>query len=140
MIHQPAKYFILVEVDKEVAQSVFYFLKEKRFSVFLEPNNDLIEKYLPSDKENLIVNSLVSEAPIQKIKNIFTPTLEKILVDIFCDDVLFTAQQGAEMRTIFQESFDKYAVNEDRMLRYADRRGKKDSFLNYIQTFSNLRQ
>ena len=55
-----------------------------------------------------------------------------MLVDIFCDDVIFAAQQGAEMRTIFKAAISKYTVNESRMLRYADRRGKKEVFKNYI--------
>tara|TARA_R110000868_G_scaffold240563_1_gene495027 strand:- start:121 stop:366 length:246 start_codon:yes stop_codon:yes gene_type:complete len=59
-----------------------------------------------------------------------------MLVDIFCDNVIFSAQQGAEMRTIFKEVFSKYTYNESRMYRYADRRRKKESFkLNNITTF-----
>ena len=64
MIHQPGRFYILIEVDKEAAQSVFFYLKEHKFSVFIEPTKDLIEKYIPDEKETLIVKSLVSEAPI----------------------------------------------------------------------------
>ena len=49
-----------------------------------------------------------------------------MLVDVFCDDVIFSAQQGSEMRTLFKEALSKYSVNENRMLRYADRRRKKE--------------
>ena len=48
---------------------------------------------------------------------------------------LTAAQQGSEMRTIFQGVLGKYALNENRMLRYADRRGKKDSFREYLISF-----
>jgi len=140
MVHQPGRFYLLVEVDKDSTQSVFYYLKENRFSVFIEPTMDLIEKYIPDEKETLIVKSLVSEAPLQTISRINLPTIEKMLVDIFCDDVIFAAQQGSEMRTIFQEALNKYAVNENRMLRYANRRRKKESFLEYLKSISNLRQ
>lgn len=145
MIHQPGRFYIMVEVEKDAAQSVFFFLKEAKYSVFLEPTKDLIEKYLPDKNETLIIKSLVTEAPLQKIDGINTVTIEKMLVDIFCDDVIFSAQQGSEMRTIFQEAISKYVVNENRMLRYADRRRKKESFYNYFnsipKTFgTNLRQ
>jgi hypothetical protein len=140
MIHQPGRFYMLVEVDKDAAQSVFYYLKDIKFSVFIEPAKDLIEKYIQDEKEPLIVKSLVSEAPLQTINRINSPTIEKILVDIFCDDVIFAAQQGSEMRTIFQEALNKYAVNENRMFRYADRRRKKDSFREYLSTISNIRQ
>ena len=92
-------------------------------------------KYLPDEKETLIVKPLVSEAPLQTINKINLPTIEKILVDIFCDDVIFAAQQGSEMRTIFQEALKKYTVNESRMMRYADRRRKKECFREYFNSF-----
>lgn len=135
MIHQPGRFYMLIEVDKDATQSVFFYLKENKFSVFVEPTKDLIEKYIPDLNETIIVKSLVSEAPLQTINKINSPTIEKMLVDIFCDDVIFAAQQGSEMRTIFQEALSKYAVNENRMLRYADRRRKKDSFREYISLF-----
>ena len=140
MIHQPGRFYILIEVEKEAAQSVFFYLKEHKFSVFIEPTTDLIDKYFPEEKETLIVKSLVSEAPLQTIGRINSATIEKILVDIFCDDVIFSAQQGSEMRTILKEVFNKYTVNESRMMRYADRRRRKESFREYLNSISNLRQ
>ena len=140
MNHQPGRYYILIEVEKVATQSVFFFLKDNKYPVFFEPTRDLIEKYLPEIKETLIVKSLVTEAPKQNINGVNTVTIEKILVDIFCDEVIFSAQQGFEMRIIFNEAMSKYAVNENRMFRYADRRGKKESFRNYLNSVSNLRQ
>jgi hypothetical protein len=140
MLHQPGRFYLLIEVEKEATQSIFYFLKDAKYSVFIDPTSDLLEKYLPSEKESLIIKSLVSEAPIQNIKGINTATLEKMLVDIFCDDVLFSAQQGGEMRSLFKEALNKYSVNENRMLRYADRRRKKESLTKYLNSITNLRQ
>ena len=145
MVHQPGRFYILIEVEKDAAQSVFFSLKEAKYSVFVEPTKDLIEKYIPDEKETLVVKSLVTEAPLQKTDGIITVTLEKMLVDIFCDDVIFSAQHGSEMRTIFMEAISKYAVNENRMLRYANRRRKKESFTKYWNSIlkdlgTNLRQ
>lgn len=140
MIHQPGRFYILVEVEKDAAQSVFFYLKEHKTPVFIEPTEDFIEKYFPDQQETIIVKSLVSEAPLQTINNINIPTIEKILVDIFCDDIIFAAQQGSEMKTIFLEALSKYTVNESRIMRYADRRRKKESFREYLNSISNLRQ
>jgi len=137
MNHQPGRFYILIEVEKDATQSVFFSLKEAKYSVFIEPTIDLIEKYIPDEKETLIVKSLVTEAPLQKIDGINTITLEKMLVDIFCDEVIFSAQHGSEMRTIFKEAISKYVVNEDRMLRYANRRRKKESFTTYWDSIPN---
>jgi hypothetical protein len=139
MLHQSGNFYVLVEVEKDATQSIFYFLKETNYSVFIDPTNDLLDKYLPVNKDSIIVKSLVSEAPIQNIKGINTTSLEKMLVDIFCDNVIFSAQQGAEMRTIFKEAFTKYTINESRMYRYADRRRKKESFKKYMNSLANLR-
>lgn len=140
MVHQPGRFYILIEVERDATQSVFFFLKEAKYSVFLDPTKDLIDKYLPDEKETLIVKSLVTESPTQKIGGLNTTTIEKMLVDVFCGDVIFSAQQGSEMRTIFQEAMNKYTVNENRMMRYAARRRKKETFMNYWNSISNLRQ
>ena len=132
MQHQSGSFQIIVEIEKEVTQSVFYFLKELNYPVFIEPTEEILEKYLPTDKEAIIIKPLVSESPIQELRNVKTVTIEKLLVDIFSDTVVFTSQQGAELSTIFNTAFEKYTVNQSKMLRYASRRRKKDSFIEYI--------
>ncbi len=140
MLHQPGRFFIVVEVEKTAAESVFYFLKEHKYQPFLDPNNDILNKYAIDQKDTIIVKSLVSESPCQIINGINTVTIEKMLVDIYCDNNIFAAQQGSEMNHIFSEALGKYSVNENRMLRYADRRGKKESFNNYLSKVSKYRQ
>jgi len=134
MVHQPGRFHILVEVEKDAVESVFYFLKESKHLVFIEPDSDLLAKYLPDENESLIIKSLVTEAPLQKIVGANTVSLEKMLVDIFCDDVIFAAQQGSEMRNIFHEAKRKYVINENRLFRYANRRNKKDTFKEYYNS------
>ena len=140
MQHQIGKFYYLVEVEKDAAEAVFYFLKERNLSVFFNPNQEILDKYIPESKDIYIVKTLVSEAPIQQIGKICTVSIEKMLVDIFCEETLFAAQQGAEMRTVFNEALSKYTVNQNKMLRYADRRKRKNDFINYLKTISNYRQ
>jgi len=92
-----------------------------------------------SDNSNpIIIKTLITEAPTQNIDGINTSSLEEILVDVFCDKIIFSAFQGNEMRTIYREAFLKYSINRSKLLRYADRRGKKEQLKKYINT--NLRQ
>lgn len=140
MLHQPGKFYILVEVDREATESTFYFLKEKMKNVFLEPSSDTLSLYASSEKEAIIIKSLVSEAPMQKANGVQTITIEKLLVDIFCDEIVFAAHQGGEMQTIFRNAFEKYSINENKMLRYADRRSKKEAFNIYLNKISKFRQ
>lgn len=140
MLHQPIQFFVLVETDKETTNSVFYFLREIKKSVFIEPTKDILEKYVINENEVFIINPLVTEAPTLNINGVETASIEKMLVDIFCDDVIFSAQQGSEMRTIFKNAFDKYTFNQNKMLRYADRRSKKEELNQFVKTISNLWQ
>ncbi len=132
-IHQANKSFLLIEVEREVLQSVFYFLSEKNYKIFIEPSADIIDKYAYNEDSYIILKSLVSEAPTQNIKNINTITLEKLLIDLFCDKIIFSAFQGNEMKTIFRTAFKKYLINESKLLRYVNRRGKKEEIQNYLK-------
>jgi hypothetical protein len=127
-------------VDKDAMESIFYYMKDKNYSVYMEPSQELIRRYMIDEKEPLIVKSLVSEAPIQRVNEIPTVTIEKLLVDIFCDPVIFNAQQGSEMNQIFKEAFEKYTISESKLLRYASRRRRKSELDNYLNEVSKYRQ
>jgi len=137
-LHQANQFYLLIEVEKEATQAIFLYLKENKYSVFLEPTKDVFEKYITGNNNLIIVKTLITEAPTQNIDGINTSSLEKILVDIFCDEIIFSAYQGNEMRTIYNEAFSKYSINKSKLLRYANRRGKKEELKTYIN--SNLRQ
>ncbi|MCK4663774.1 MAG: hypothetical protein KAT68_12960 [Bacteroidales bacterium] len=132
-IHQTNQFFLIVEIEKEATQAIFIYLKEKKQTVFLEPTKEVFERYITENNNVIIVKSLITEAPTQNIQNLNIATLEKILVDIFCNEVIFSAYQGNEMKTIYKEAFMKYSINESRLLRYANRRGKKEEIRNYIK-------
>ncbi len=140
MVHQPGKFFILIEAERDSLESVFYFLKDKKFTAFLEPTEDIIDKYFPEDKEPIVIKKLVSEAPIQIRNGISTTTIEKLLVDVFCDTTIFSAQQGPELINIYKSAFSKYTINENRMLRYANRRQKKESLNIFMDSVFKFRQ
>ncbi|MFC3414104.1 DUF6577 family protein [Algoriphagus hitonicola] len=140
MLHQPGRFYNLVEVEKEGMESLFYFLKDKNIPVYLDPTPELIRRYVNDVKDPWIVKLLVTESPTQEINGITTVTLEKILVDIFCEAFLFDAQQGSEMDQIFKEAFEKYAISESKMLRYASRRRKKQELEIYLKEISIYRQ
>lgn len=140
MNHQPQQSYYLVEVEKESADAVFYFLKENKLSVFINPTQEIIEKYLPFEKNIFIVKYLISEAPTMTVESVITATIEKILVDIFCDELLFSSYQGAEMQVIFTEAMNKYTLNQSKMRRYASRRNQKEAFDRFIETITKLRR
>jgi len=140
MVHQPTRFFNLIEIDEDALESVFFFLKENRYSVLIEQTKKTLYRDLPDLTNKWILLPFVTEAPTQIVKRVETATIEKILVDIFCDEITFFAQQGHEMKVIFQQAFSKYAVQESTILRYADRRGKKKEIDNFLNKVSKFRQ
>jgi hypothetical protein len=140
MLHQPGRFYTLVEVERDAIENVFYLLRESRQHLFLDPSPQVLSLYASGQKETTIVKALVSEAPTQKVNGVQTVTVEKLLVDIFCDETVFASQQGGEMELIFREAFGRYTVHESRMLRYADRRRKKEAFDDYLTKVSKFRQ
>jgi hypothetical protein len=139
MIHQPGKFYNMVETERDAVESVFYFLKENNYSAYLEPDEEILNKYASGDNSPVIVKPLVTESPALLIDGIKTAGIEKMLVDIFFDDITFASQQGSEMINIFKTALEKYSVSENRMLRYADRRGVKPLFNNFLNSVSDYR-
>jgi len=132
-IHQTNQNFIMVEVEKGAAKSIFIFLKEQNMNVFFKPSKEVFDRYITENEDTIIVKSLITEAPVINTKSGNTVSLEKVLVDIFCDDIIFTAYQGNEMKTIYKNAISKYSLNQGKLLRYASRRGKKEE----IKDFTN---
>ncbi len=138
MLHQPSRFMTIIETDRDAQNNLFYFLKERRSEVFLETDADIIDRYGAPNKEIVVIKALVTEAPTQEVENIVTATIEKILVDIFCDEKILSTYQGGERSTIYKEAFSKYTVNQNKLLRYAGRRGKRDDLTEYLESLKLL--
>ena len=69
---------------------------------------------------------------MQVVNGIIVPTLEKILVDIFADKILFNAYQGSELAFIFNTAYQKYELNLTKLLSYASRRGKQQELSDFL--------
>jgi hypothetical protein len=122
---------IFVDCERDVMESVFFHLRDSFSSVYLDPDIETIKRYVIDVKEAIVVRSLATHAPLQKVKSVPTITIEKLLVDVFSDDEFYYLK-GKEMDYVFMNAFGMYAVNESTMLRYADRKGKKRKFKLYL--------
>lgn len=138
MLHQPGQYLTLLEAEQEATEAVFHYLKELKSAVFLEPSEEVMQNYVTGHTNAYIVQPLISEAPVMQVNKITYSTLEKILVDIYCDETTFFAYQGAERSTIFKEAFNRYTIHQNKILRYADRRGRKQDFILALESLKLL--
>lgn len=138
MNHQPFDSFTILEVEKEVMEPIFHFLKEKRNNVFLNPSKGDIENYILTNNV-IIIKPLLKDAPLIK-GNVIVPKIEKILVDIFFESDLFIAYQGEELINIFERVYSEYTINASTLYRYARNRGIKEKILNFLNGQTKINQ
>lgn len=132
--HQITNKNIIVETEGEMMESVFFFLKEQGYYTVFNPKNDTLEKYATNDDKTIIITQLISQSPTQSVNKIKTITLEKLIVDIYCNNAIYNALQGIEMNYIFRNTIKKYAINWTRLIRYAARRKKYEDLILYLKT------
>lgn len=116
---------VYIETNREAVESVFHFLKDNNFLAYMRPSKEMIYHYIDLGEEAYFIKPLVSESPLQTIQGIPSPTIEKLLIDIHKDKDFFYLQ-GSESSYIMRNALQKYAINENRLLRYAKRRGIKE--------------
>lgn len=140
MIHQSVHTYTIIEVEESACESVFYHFRASGFkNVFLEPDALLMERYV-SDAENpIIIQKLLLRSPLLSVKvgngrTVKVPKLEKILVDVYCDDILFFAYRGNEQEQLFQRVFNNYALDMKTLFAYAERRKRKVSLMQYLHS------
>ena len=118
-----------VEVEKDAIDAAFEQLRDKFKYVLKGKSNQ--DVYF--GESVIIVRSLVSGSPTQLVKNVPTITNEKLLVDLFTDKE-FEFLHGNELTHIYNNSFSKYTINIDKLLRYASRKEKRSIIADFIKT------
>ncbi|MFD2827028.1 MULTISPECIES: DUF6577 family protein [Flavobacteriaceae] len=135
--HQTSNEMIVVEVEKEFADSLYYYLNDTmRMDFFLNPDEKEIQFYISESNVPVVIKNLVTRAPIIKFENkkavVSIATLEKIMVDLFADEDLFHFYQGSEMINIYEKIIDRYSINFTKLFSYAKRRRKEQEIKQFI--------
>jgi hypothetical protein len=120
MRHQLCRQMLVIDVEKDGAESVFYALGETNKKIFYKPDAIVFERYISGYDDPIIIIPLISESPINEAGKIPIPSLEKFLVDMVADKNLYAAQR-AELDFIYENALPKYAVSISKIKRYARR-------------------
>ena len=128
--HLLAKNTIFVEVENMLDESVFNLLFDRYPHVLHNP--DIEEYYKYAGDETIIVRRLISEAP-PPFGQYRQASLEKLLVDLFGRGLSGSILSRSEYRAIYEDSFQKYSINQGRMFRYARRRGVEKTIRDFIR-------
>jgi len=134
MTHQPIKYVIILEIDDDIIDSVYYFLRDNIYKqIYLKPDNNIMQKYTMEEKNPLILLPFKSRSPIKKYKKVTVPKIEKILVDIYIEKELLYWIQGKEIINIFNAVSSNYKINFSTLIGYARRRGANNRLMQFLE-------
>ena len=123
-----------IEVDKELTEILFHRLKDSVDTVYFKPSREVMQNYVDIGKPGIIIKPLITGAPTTTEDGVPMPTLEKLLVDTLCDED-FSYLQGGEWYYMIETAAENYNINKSRLLRYAGRRGKKETIENKLKDF-----
>jgi hypothetical protein len=139
MLHIPTKFITILQVEKEAIEPVYSFLKDQKFrNVFIEPKEKEIERYIYETETAIVLIPLVSKSPTQKVKTIATTTLEKLIVDLYCDKNLFAAFQGSEFVHIINNAYKRYSIDFTKLFHYAKRRSKEAELVEFFSDRTDI--
>lgn len=140
MVHQPGSHQVIIETEKYSIESLFYRVQEKFKNTYLNPAKDVIRDYVVRQKEAIIVKPIISRSPTFVRSEIEIASLEKILVDLFCEKELFISYQGSELENIFSNAWKRYSINLSALMNYVKRRKRADAILEYFRKNSQFHE
>lgn len=140
--HQASKRIILIEIEKDFIESLYYELKDSSINeIYLNPDDKVIDFYIAESNYPVVIKNLITRSPIiRKIENrvkVYTPLLEKILVDLFVEEKLFYYLQGSELIHIYENTISNYAINFTKLFSYAKRRGREQDIKQFLTNHMN---
>ena len=136
MHHLASNQITYVEVEKDVVETVFHRLRDSGQLTYLRPDKQMIYNYIDMDRPAVFVKNLITESPLQTMSDIRIPTLEKLLVDMYCDPDFYYLQES-EYFHIMHNARIHFAINVSRLLRYARRRGASDEIKKIFENSQN---
>jgi hypothetical protein len=127
--------FLLVQKDE--LNELFEQLQSMSKPVYLEPNQEIIQRYILPQNDVILLYPLISETPTDHIGDYVAPTLEGILVNAWLLSENYLKPLDYSIAEIFECAFRKYNVNKNKLLRYAARRDQRKEIEQLIQTINN---
>lgn len=130
-----SKLWIFITVPKDRIESLFDKTLDFSKSVFIQPNEEIFKRYMLPNSEAIMLTTLVSETPIEQHGDYYTTSLEALLVNSYIKSKPYLEPIGIDIDELFSKAFEKYNVNQSKLLRYASRRDKRKELENLIKKY-----
>ena len=134
--HQIAKNVVFVEVESMLIDTVFGLLHERYPYAMIFPDNESFFRQRAPETD-IVVQKLLSEVP-RPIAGHSSPW-EKLLVDLLSKKLTGNLIEISEYRSIYEDVFRKYLIDETRMFRYAKRRNLYDNLISFINEQTDIK-
>jgi hypothetical protein len=130
------RFWIFFSTTKEELVSLFDNMLDFSKQSFLQPDKEVTSRYLMAHDEAIILLPLVSETPLLKTGDYLSPTIEGLLVNAWLNYENYLQPIGFDIKRLYEQAFKKYNVNQNKLLRYAARRDKRNEIIDFIKKIS----
>jgi len=134
--HQISRNVIFVEVEKYFVQDIFDFIRGRLGGVLYNPSRD--DFYIYAENDVVVVTNLITRAPMNKKETDII--IEKLIVDIFSNDLISTFYSLSELETIIEGIFANYKINIKKVMTYAKRRNLGEILTKYVRKYVRERR
>lgn len=135
--HLVAHNRIFLDVENDGCEFVYSSLADDYGGrILLRPSVKELQYYIQTD--SIIVERMVSESPKGR-NDAYEVPIEKLIVEMFANKTLMRMISKGDYPEALETIFEKYNVDQIKMLRYARRRNRKDELVNYIKEYTNIK-
>lgn len=131
--HLMSRFTIFIYTEADAISSVTEFLQSQQYTVYSNPKQADVEKYVATSDKRIIVRALVTEEPVDN----HYATVEKMLVDLFLEKDRLFLMDEAEYKRIFENLIFTNRINMGRIFRYEDRRNIKVSLVQLCSEYKS---
>jgi hypothetical protein len=136
----PFSTVVTLEVKKAAVNGVLSTLRRSGTEAYAKQDFTQMERYVSSTQPVVVRPELSVNPSLAKEGNLRRANLEKILVDMVCDQDIYGQYQGEELRNIYNGAAERYAINYSQMLKYAAARKKKPGVIELLQDTNEFRK
>ena len=123
--HLMSRFTIFIYTETDAINSVTDFLKSQQYTVYPNPKQADVEKYVATSDRRIIVRPLVTEDPVDG----HYATIEKVIIDLFLEKDRLFLMDSEEYKRIFENLIFSNRVIMGRIFRYGARRRIKASIV-----------
>lgn len=118
MHHLLGKFVTFIYVDRDLMPSVFDFLRDSDYDVYLNPTRREAKKSYSVSEQNIVIRPTITKAPVKEHK----AKIEKILVDLYIERGNFQIMAPAEYHAMADRIISSGRIAISELISYATHR------------------